>query len=99
MIWVLDVLQKGVSIALASLLKTRPDHTGRGGVPSGSLHRPMVSVGPGEQGMRLRRRFSYDAVGLLLFDNSVDCTRQPENEIASTYEMDEAFIRRVVRNP
>ena len=34
-----------------------------------------------------------------LFDNSVDCTRQPENEKASKNEMDEEFIRRVVRNP
>ncbi len=55
-------------------------YNGRGEMPAGSLHRPMVSAGPGEQGVRQRRIFD---VPLLLFDNSVDCTRQPENEKAS----------------
>ena len=73
------------------------DHDGRGEMPAGSLHRPMVSARPGE--FVVRRRRQNDDAGLGLFDNSVDCTRQPENEKASKNEMDEAIIRRVVRNP
>ena len=76
--------------------ETRFDCAGRGEMPSGSLHRPMVSVGPVEQEAKARRRFTCV---VRLFDNSVDCTRQPENEKASKNEMDEEFIRRVVRNP
>ena len=67
-------------------------------MPAGSLHRPVVSVGTGEHGVKRRRRFDCVAVRML-FDNSVDCTRQPENEKASKNEMDEKFICRVVRNP
>ena len=75
-------------LLLRSLQSPRIDHDGRGQLPAGSLHRPMVSVGPGEPTVRRRRR-EHDAA-LLLFDNSVDCTRQPENEKASKNEMDEA---------
>ncbi|MGO9816263.1 MAG: hypothetical protein ACLP53_36550, partial [Isosphaeraceae bacterium] len=68
------------------------DHDGRGEMPAGSLHRPMVSARPDEQVVRQRRK--NDDAGFGLFDNSVDCTRQPENEKASKNEMDEAIIRR-----
>jgi len=64
------------------------DHDGRGEMPAGSLHRPMVSVETGEHGVKRRRRI-YCVGVRMLFDNSVDCTRQPENEKASKNEMDE----------
>ena len=48
-------------------------------MPEGSLHRPMVSVGCDEQGVSRRRR-TYYVRREKIFDNPVDCTRQPENE-------------------
>src|SRR5208337_890012 len=39
----------------------RVDHDGRGEMPVGSLHRPMVSAGPGELTVR-QRRTNNDAV-------------------------------------
>ena len=64
---------------------------------SGQLAPAEVSAGLGEQGVRKRR--NYQCAGFVLFDNSVDCTRQPENEKANKNKMDESIIHRVVKNP
>ncbi len=48
-------------IRLPPATETRSDHDGRGEMPAGSLHRPMVSASPGELTVR-QRRTNDDAV-------------------------------------